>query len=195
MLDKALEFARRVRKKNPEGVLSVVLFGSVARGEGTRESDIDIAVIYSEKDPETVEALGALAEERIQLTHLSLDELKDEPTMSGALSGEGVLLYGRPVTVRAEEMELRPRMLLAYETTELDRNTRSRLQRALHGGVSTYMKGGQRTVKEYPGVVQEVGAERLGKGVLLVDRRKYPKVVGTLKAYGAKYKEIPVWTY
>jgi hypothetical protein len=40
-----------------------------------------------------------------------------------------------------------------------------------------------------------VGAERLGKGVLLVDRRKYPKVVGTLKAYGAKYKEIPVWTY
>jgi predicted nucleotidyltransferase len=195
MLDKALEFARRVRKKNPEGVLSVVLFGSVARGEGTRESDIDIAVIYSEKDPETVEALGALAEERIQLTHLSLDELKDEPTMSGALSGEGVLLYGRPVTVRAEEMELRPMMLLAYETTELDRNARSRLQRALHGGVSTYMKGGQRMVKKYPGVVQEVGAERLGKGVLLVDRRKYPKVVGTLKAYGAKYKEIPVWTY
>jgi len=195
MLDKALEFARRVREKKPAGVLSVVLFGSVARGEEAKESDIDIAVIYSEKDPKTVEAVGALADGRIQLTHLSLDELRDEPTMSGALSGEGVLLYGRPVTVKAEEMELRPRMLLAYETTELDRNARSRLQRALHGGVSTYMKGAQRKVKKYPGVVQEVGAERLGRGVLLVDRRKYPTVVGTLKAYGAKYKEIPVWTY
>jgi predicted nucleotidyltransferase len=189
-----LKFARKVKEKKPDGVLSLVLFGSVARGEASKESDVDIAVIYSEKDPETLKMLDSLAE-GIQLTHLSLEELKEEPTMSGALSGEGILLYGRPVTIEAEEIELKPMMLIAYDTTELSRNDKSRLQRALYGGVSTYMKEGERRVKEYTGVVREVGAKRIGKGVLLVERRRYPRVIGTLRAYGAKYNEIPVWTY
>jgi predicted nucleotidyltransferase len=195
VLDRALEFVRKVKERKPEGVLSLILFGSVARGEGTRESDIDIAVIYSEKDPGIVKMVDSLAEERIQLTHLSLEELKEEPTLSGALSGEGILLYGHPISIKAEEIELKPMMLIAYDTTELGKNDRSRLQRALYGGVSTYMKRGERKVKEYTGAVQEVGAERIGKGVLLVERRRYPRIIGILKAYRAKYKEIPVWTY
>jgi predicted nucleotidyltransferase len=195
VIEEALEFARRVRKEKLEGVLSLVLFGSVARGEATRESDIDIAVIYSEKDDEVVRKLESLAGGRIQLTHLSLEELKEEPTIAGALSGEGILLYGAPVSISAEGLELRPMMIISYDTSGMSRNARSRLQRALYGGVSTYVKDGEKVKKEYPGVVKEVGAEKLGKGVLLVDRRRYPKIAGTLKAYGAKYREIPVWTY
>ncbi len=195
MIKEALEFAGRVREAKPKGVLSLVLFGSVARGEATRESDIDIAVIYSEKDDEVVSELESMAGERIQLTHLSLEELKKEPTVAGALSGEGILLYGSPVSISAEDLELKPMMIISYDTSGMSRNARSRLQRALYGGTSTYVKDGEKVKKHYPGIVEEIGAERLGKGVLLVDRRRYPKIAGTLKTYGAKYREIPVWTY
>lgn len=196
MIEEALEFARKLREKQPPEVLSAVLFGSLARGEATRVSDIDIAIIYSQKDRKMVETLESMTGERIQLTHLSLEELKDEPTVAGVLSGEGELLYGRPVSLNAEDIELEPMMVVAYDTSGLNSNNRSRLHRALYGGVSTYYtRNGQKVVKEYPGVVEEMGAERLGKGVLMVKRRKYPQVLGALKAYGAEYREIPVWTY
>lgn len=195
MLDRALAFARGVKERDFEGVLSVVLFGSVARGEATRESDIDIAIIYSEKDEDAVKEINSLAGEGIQLTHISLEELEDEPTIAGALSGEGVLLYGSPVVIRGKDMELKSKMLVAYDTSGLSQNDKNKLQRALYGGISTYKKDGKRIVKRYEGLVERISGERIGKGVLLVDRRSYPRVTGALKAYGAKWKEIPVWTY
>ena len=40
----AIDFAEKVKKIN--GVLQIVLFGSVSRGEDTLRSDVDIAVIF-----------------------------------------------------------------------------------------------------------------------------------------------------
>ena len=42
-------------------------------------------------------------------------ELKEEPTLIGALSGEGILLYGKPITVSLEDMELKSKMIIAYD--------------------------------------------------------------------------------
>lgn len=40
------------------GVVCVYLYGSMARGEAHRGSDIDIAVLYAEPPPSTLEGLG-----------------------------------------------------------------------------------------------------------------------------------------
>jgi len=45
------------------GVAAVVLGGSHARGRARPDSDIDLGVLYSERDPFRVEAIRALAEE------------------------------------------------------------------------------------------------------------------------------------
>ena len=47
-LNIAITFARKIRDKS--NILSIVLFGSVATGDDTIESDIDIAIIYDQKD-------------------------------------------------------------------------------------------------------------------------------------------------
>lgn len=49
----AEEFARRVTSTLGDRIDSIVLYGSVARGEARRDSDIDILVISS-KDKETI---------------------------------------------------------------------------------------------------------------------------------------------
>jgi predicted nucleotidyltransferase len=42
----------------PEGVLAVYLFGSVARGQAGRSSDVDVGVLYEVTPPATLEGLG-----------------------------------------------------------------------------------------------------------------------------------------
>jgi predicted nucleotidyltransferase len=63
MLKNAVKFTNQI--KGLEGILSVVLFGSVARGESTKESDVDLAVIYTRKYPKTVRKINCLAPEKV----------------------------------------------------------------------------------------------------------------------------------
>ena len=193
MFKDAVDFSGKI--KDFSEVLSVILFGSVARGESTAESDVDIAVIYSKKKDEIVRKINGIKPEEFQLIHLSIDELKEEPTLIGALSGEGILLYGRPITVSLEDMDLKSKMIIAYDTSKLDQNTRSKLNRALYGGKSTYMKDNKKETKSYNGIIDYIRAEKIGKGILMMDRKNYPEITKTLKRFQAKWKEIPVWTY
>lgn len=193
MIEEAFKFTEKI--KNFKGILSIILFGSVARGEETPQSDIDLAVIYSERDVEVVNKINSMAPENFQILHLTLPELSEESTIAGALSGEGILLHGSPVVVEAEEIELKSRMLISYNTSRMKQNQRSKLQRTLYGGISTYLKGNERKVKHYPGLVDKIKAQRVGKGVLMVERHNAPEITKTLKMYGAKWKEVPVWTY
>jgi len=181
--------------KNFDEILSVVLFGSVAREEATSDSDIDIAVTYSQKKPEIIKKINALADERFQIVHLTLEELRDEPTLAGALSGEGILLHGKPVTICLNDEDLKSRMIIAYDASDLPRNIRSTLYRTLYGGSSTYLKDGVKKRKYYPGIIEGIPAQKLAKAVIMVDRHNAPEITKTLRRFHAKWKEIPVWSY
>jgi len=193
MFKDAIDFSNKI--KEFDGVLSIILFGSVARDEATLKSDVDIAIIYSKKKDETIKKINSIKPEEFQLIHLSIDELKDEPTLMGALSGEGILLYGKPITVSLEDMELKSKMIIAYDTSKLDQNTRSKLNRALYGGKSSFINNNKKEIKFYPGIVDKIRAEKIGKGILMIDRKNYPEIIKTLRIFNAKWKEIPVWTY
>lgn len=53
------EFVDGVRKVIPDKIISIVLYGSVARGDATNESDVDIAIIIKDKlDSNTEDALS-----------------------------------------------------------------------------------------------------------------------------------------
>ncbi|MGZ4857455.1 MAG: hypothetical protein ACXVZU_03705, partial [Methanobacteriaceae archaeon] len=111
------------------------------------------------------------------------------------ISGEGILLHGKPVQITAENSNLKSMMIISYDTTGMNQNERNKLNSALHGGISTYKKDDVRIVKEYPGLVERVMAQKLGKGVIMVDRFNSSLLIQTLKRMGAEWKEIPIWTY
>lgn len=193
MFKDALKFTGKIKELN--GIMSVVLFGSVARGEATAESDVDLMVIYSSKDPETVKKINSMAPEKFQVLHFTMEELEDEPTLTGALSGEGILLYGKPVTISLEGDDLKSQMLIAYDTSHLARNIRSTLYRTLYGGNSTYLKDGVKKRKHYPGIVEQIRGQKLANAVIMVDRHNASEIIKTLRRFQAKWKEIPIWTY
>ncbi len=189
----AVELSENI--KNFPGIQSVVLFGPLASGEKVPTgSKIDMAIIYSKKDREIIKWIRYLATDRFNLHHLTPDELKDKTEIINALSGEGILLQGNPVIISLNDLELKSQMLISYNTTELAQNERSKLNRALFGGVSTYLQKGERKKKYYSGIVEKLHVKRIGKGVLLVDRQNAKQITETLSGYHAQWKEILIWT-
>jgi predicted nucleotidyltransferase len=53
-----LDKLRQCLDPAPPGVVAVYLFGSVARGQAGRSSDVDLAVLYDSTPPATLEGLG-----------------------------------------------------------------------------------------------------------------------------------------
>jgi len=190
---KAVEFAEKI-KKFPE-VLQVILFGSVARGEEHKDSDIDIAVVYSSKNEKVMSEIIGFAFEDIQLTHLDIKELSKEPEVAGALAGEGLVLYGRPITLTTKELALKPKLLISYDLSSIEYKDKMRINRAFFGSKSTSKYKGKEYETKTGGIVNEAGIEKPGRGVLLIPREKYPKVVAVLRRFNAKWKEVAVWTY
>jgi uncharacterized protein (UPF0332 family)/predicted nucleotidyltransferase len=52
------EFVATLRKKYPRKIARVILFGSRARGEGTVESDLDVAVVLKNGEPRLAEQVA-----------------------------------------------------------------------------------------------------------------------------------------
>lgn len=189
----AVDLAENI--KDFPGILSIVLFGSLARGEARTDSKIDLAIIYSKKDREIVKWIRYLATDRFNLHHLTLEDLKGKPRIISALSGEGILLYGNPLTLNLDDLGLKAQTIISYDTSRMNQNDRNKLNRALYGGISTYLKGKERKKKRYMGMVEKIGAKRIGKAVLLTERRNAPEITRTLDNFHAGWKEIAIWSY
>lgn len=190
----AVDFAEKIR--DIEGILQIVLFGSVSRVEDKANSDIDVAVVFDKADKfELSKEINKYKHERIQVTLINIKDLPKETELTGALSGEGLLLYGQPIKISANKIELKPRILISYSLSSLPQTEKVKLNRALYGSISKSEFKGKKYKTETKGIVNEPGIIKINKGVLLVDRRKAVKIINSLKRFGAEVKEIVVWSY
>ena len=91
------EFVEQVLDKYSDRIDSIILFGSVARGEAKEESDIDILVIWKGDEAEGWRAMTGLAfdvlldeEEYISVKVLGLEDLKAENPFIKNVMREGI---------------------------------------------------------------------------------------------------------
>ena len=190
----AIDFAEKI--KETKGVVQIILFGSVARGEDKANSDIDIAIVHEGRDKfEIMKEINRLKDEKIQATFLDIRELPNETELTGALSGEGILLYGQPIKIKTGKTELKAKILISYSLSKLAQTTKVKVNRALYGSVSKSEFKGKKYITATKGMINEPGIEKINKGTLLVDRSKSVKIVNMLKRFGVDFREIPVWTY
>lgn len=193
-LEIAFDFVKKINKI--KGILQIVLFGSVSRGEDTTHSDIDIAAVFDNVDKfELSKEINKYKHEKIQLTLIALKDLAKETELTGALSGEGLLLYGKPICIDVNKIKLKPRVLISYSLHNLPQTEKVKLNRALHGSISRSESSGKKYITETKGLVNEAGVDKINKGIILADRNKSAKIVNVLKRFKAEVKEIVVWTY
>ncbi len=193
-LETAITLVQRI--KEVPNILQIILFGSVARGEDRATSDIDIAIIHDSRDKfNLMNEVNKHKSEKIQTTFVHLRDLPSETELVGALSGEGLLLYGHPIIIQEKKLNLKPKKIIVYSLTSLPQTEKMKVNRALYGSTSKSSYQGKEYATTTTGLQREPGIVKIGTGVLLVEREKAAKVVNMLKRFKVQVQEIPVWGY
>lgn len=185
-------------------VHSIVLFGSVARGEADARSDIDFLVVFdTERSPKRlperrrVSAVALDLEKKfgknisLVFTNRSFEGL-DKQLVDTVLR-EGIVLYGGFPKVYAEKLELEPFVLVYFSLKKLDRGAKMRVKRALYGYRTVKRVGGKQYVSEDEGLLARIGGRRTGVASVLVPARAFKELKRALERFGAEYEKLDVW--
>lgn len=194
-----------VRVASLDGIVAVIIYGSYARGEAGRRSDLDLLILFERAwqlrdQEESVLALVSQIETEAHLPlHLaplvaSLDRLDEVGyDLLHAIACEGVVLYGLVAALdRLVPQQPVPAVIITFSLKDAPASVRMRLNRRLHGYTAWRQRDGQREQVRYSGLVTPP-AQSLGKGVLLIPGEQRAAVIETLEEAGATYSQTHVW--
>lgn len=175
-----------------EKVLQVVLFGSVARGDSTRDSDIDLFVIVKDKEEtDNLERIASRISDKLELT-VSEPDLSDyDESFISDVFGEGIILFSRKKSLEVEGIELEPKALVTFSLKNLEQSEKTKVNRALYGRKTKSKYKGKEYVSEKKGIVPEEG--KLGSGTVLVDKNEFKDLRKSFERFGVKFKKYDIW--
>lgn len=187
---------------------AAILFGSVAKGEVHKKSDIDILLLFEMKgNPETkregriAHKIASEVSKRHNLEHsfsFVMYNVNDigptELSFLRKVMTEGVGLWTRTDVgaLAKPHSSLEPKTIISYSLGGLSQKEKMAVHRALYGYKVVKKVGSKEYVNESPGLIKDIG-ERLGPGLILVDSRRAKDVIQTLRDSGAKSRTIEVW--
>ncbi len=200
--DIVFDFIKRV--SDIDLIRCIILFGSVARGEADRRSDVDLLVIFdTELPPESIkerEKIGEIALDlekkydrsiQIVFTNKNFDGL-DRRFVEETLR-EGIILYGRNPEISAEKLKLEPFTLIYFSLKRLSKSDKMRVRKALYGHRTLKKYKGKVYKSEVKGLVEEFGGMRTGIASVIIPARRTKEFLEVLKKFGVKYHTLDVW--
>jgi len=169
------------------GIRGAVLFGSMARDDDDRRSDIDILLVVDDPQPNRFlqTAVGFVTElqphREIQVTMTNLMD-KDDTFLRNVFR-EGKILFGSFI-LDAGKVGLRLFLLVSYDLTRSSPVTRVRVSRRVHGHISRKKVDGKLREYRYKGLKDEPGARLVAQGAILLPAdtgKEFLKELGRLK--------------
>lgn len=186
-------------------LVSAIVYGSVARGDADRRSDIDMFLVFSTKhDPERGEEFRIAHEiasetmrkfgsrSRFQLVFSNLKLQVDEDFLEN-LCKEGIVVWGRPLLLDVKKLKLSPQIIISYDLSALSNYGKLRIHRALHGYRVEREHKGKKYVSESKGLLAEIGGRRLGRAVIMIPKENERYLKKVFDEAKVKYKSFEVW--
>jgi len=176
-----------------EDVKAVILYGSLARGEFTSRSDVDLFILTTEDKTQKeihdkVIELESEIGRNIQPTIRTLVEL--QKTDTGLLQNifqEGKILYLRePSDIpSAILLQQKPYLIYSFQISSLLQKEKARFNRQLY----------EQTRKEYKykGLLQEIGGQKLSAGCVMIPYEQKEKIEKFFKKFKVKFEQLKVW--
>jgi len=169
------------------GVVGVILFGSLARGDYDEYSDYDLLVLFENKAllwknwDELFQAVGNL-KMNLHVVPETVEELnKANPVFLEELFNHGKVLFARtPLEVFSKPARLAPFYLIAYDMSSLDYKSKMRIIYFLYG-------------KGDGGAVAKSGGMKLCEGCILVPNQVGDSIVTNLNAFGVGTKKLEIY--
>ena len=175
---------------------SIVLYGSVVRGEAGKDSDIDIFIETSEQIEDKIGRLkekfyaGIKSQKYWGLLgvknefHCEIGKLDEWEDLEISLRAQGIVLFGK----YSSEQHGKSYYLFSIEQMQERRKSIS-LWRNLYGYVQKV--GKKKYVKK--GILNEYGGERIARGGFLVPAGHAQKMLQFLKSRRVKHKVRLFW--
>lgn len=178
-------------------VESIILFGSVAKGDAVATSDIDFLVIVSnmkveKKVLEIANEIGDKFNKRFQVI-VKTKKLSDlDSSMLEIISREGILFYGMPINLKQKDLELEPYTVAIYSLAELPQSEKMKFKRSFFGSKSVFKKDKKiyKTVQE--GILKLYNGARLGRGTIIFSPR-HKEIINQLKYFKVKFKTFNIY--
>ena len=188
------EFVKQV--SDLEEVVSITLFGSVAKGEATPMSDIDFLVIVPniqiEKDINKIaNEISNKYDKKFQVIIKTKKLESLDSSMIEEISKDGILFYGLPIKIKQKDLELEPYLLAIYSLADLPQNEKMKFKRAFFGSESVFKaKKEYRTVQE--GLLKMCNGSRLGRGAIIFPS-KHKEIIKQLEYFKVKFKVFTIY--
>lgn len=169
------------------GVVGVILFGSIARGDDDEYSDYDLLVLFENKAlmwQKWDDLFQAISNLKISL-HLipeALEELKAaNPAFLDELHRNGKVLFAKfPFEVLSKPLKLKPFCLIVYNMSRLSYRDKMKVAYFL------YKKGGA-------GAVAKVRGIKINESCILVPSNKSNELVNILNSFGVNVKKLEIY--
>ncbi|MEN6292095.1 MAG: nucleotidyltransferase domain-containing protein, partial [Methanobacterium sp.] len=183
---------------------SVVLFGSAARGEMHKKSDVDILLIFNANhDPEIgdegslVHKISGEVEKEYHMDNPfsfvfmnKMDELDSE--FLWEVAKDGVVLYTLPGSILGKEEYLQPSAFISYTFSNLPAKDKMFVKRKLYGYKVKSVHDGKEYVNEGKGIVQQYG-KKMGRATFLIDDSHVDEVLDLFQEKKVQYKISKIW--
>ncbi len=174
-----------------EGLTSIILYGSYARGNHHRKSDVDLLLTFKDEEAlrkaeDKIQKLYGISDATLSIETLTLNRIEEyaqsNPYFFRNILKEALIIFASPpFKIRLREaLNGWLKVLITYEMTKLPCCIKKRVDRILYG----VKHKGKRICK---GIIRE--EERIGRGALLLTPEKAEKVKEILEKHGAKHRE------
>lgn len=173
------------------GLLSVVLYGSYARGDFGRKSDVDLLLIFDTKanarrSERRVNIMTARSNVLMRPVTETLEELEAKPQeYVRTAMAEGYVLYMREGGFNLRKatamLGLRPQYLITYELHTLSKSDKNRVNYALFG------RG------NYKGVARRLGLTKIAAATLLVPLEHLAEITQFFESHKIPFRHMRIW--
>ena len=186
LIKKAIENLRDLDK-----LKAIILFGSYARGEEDKKSDIDLLIVLNTKNPkkylkQVIKRLSPIDKEGKISPRLT--NLKDyDPIFFQNVLREGKLLFGSLI-IDNKKLALKPYRLINYDLSKLDNSKKVRISRRVYGYISK--KGSKKY--NYKGLKDEEEVFVYPNSTVLISESNLG-FIEFLKREEVPFKEKKVW--
>ena len=184
------------KAKNIQNLECIILFGSIARDEADKRSDIDLLLVFDEENPkshirEIMSIVTTLKPHReIKPTVTNLTDL-DEEFLQTVLR-EGEVLWGKIITA-SDKLLLKSYRLVSYNISTLKPSKKVKISRIIHGYQSKKTINGKLKQYKYPGLKDKYNVYLISKNTVLIPEEYAEIFLNELDKHRVKYQEKMVW--
>ena len=201
--DAAFELAQNL--KEIHGIEAVILFGSAAKDEMHKKSDIDIFLIFNlpDKNPEIgeegreVQKIAVEIENKYKLQNpfsfvfFNRSESIDSDFLWEVVK-DGITLYSRPEFILGQKEFLKPAAFISYTYGDIPQKDKMFVKRQLYGYRTKKQLKGKEYISEREGIVSKYG-KKLGRATFILDAKKTDEILKLFEEKRVKYSLTKIW--